>query len=29
MLAKFRSGELTGFSIGGARIREEGVGDAA
>ena len=29
MLAKFRSGELTGFSIGGARIRDEEVADAA
>ncbi len=29
ILAKFRSGELTGFSIGGARIRDEGVDDAA
>ena len=28
MLAKFRSGELTGFSIGGARIRDEEVSDA-
>ena len=29
MLAKFRSGELTGFSIGGARITDEEVVDAA
>ena len=29
MLAKFRSGELTGFSIGGARIHDEEVADAA
>ena len=28
MLAKFRSGELTGFSIGGARIQDEEVSDA-
>jgi hypothetical protein len=25
MLAKFKSGELTGFSIGGFRIEDEGV----
>ena len=29
MLAKFKSGELTGFSIGGTRIEDEGVSDAA
>lgn len=28
MLAKFKSGELTGFSIGGARIEDEVVADA-
>ena len=29
MLDKFRRGELTGFSIGGARVRDEEVADAA
>ena len=29
MLAKFKSGELKGFSIGGGRIRDEEVADAA
>lgn len=29
MLAKFKSGELTGFSIGGQRILDEDVADAA
>ena len=29
MLAKFKSGELKGFSIGGARVRDEEVADAA
>ena len=29
MLAKFRSGELTGFSIGGERIQDEELADAA
>ncbi len=28
VLAKFRSGELTGFSIGGARIQDEELADA-
>ena len=29
MLAKFQSGELTGFSIGGLRIEDEELDDAA
>ena len=29
MLAKFKSGDLTGFSIGGQRIEDEEVADAA
>ena len=29
MLAKFKSGELTGFSIGGTRVEDEEVSDVA
>ncbi len=29
MLAKFQSGEFSGFSIGGVRIKDEDMPDAA